>query len=281
MTSILLVFFVGERGIYLSILHEYEMIRKGIGHDKFDSINEYLSVLCPKEQYEKYKKELQTISDLPNDKWVEKKKELENKYNVVYLSDILYKSKYWEKYEEWYNEQHLHRKVEIVDTWTSDYDDIRCNAILYENDKEVANIIASYDETDLRYSIGDEDSEMNDKFVKRAFKNLIYYEFDKYLELPKISECSKLLQEVYDNVCESDATMCHISDEDWENYYIDTYTENDLKILKEEIKKYGLENVIEIDTGEYKIIGYGDLETKFNDDDRFLQLKEDDCLEIW
>ena len=265
----------------MSILHEYEMIRKGIGHDKFDSINEYLSVLCPKEQYEKYEKELQTISNLPNDKWVEKKKELENKYNVVYLSDILYKSKYWEKYEEWYNEQHLHRKVEIVDTWTSDYDDIRCNAILYESDKEVANIIASYDETDLRYSIGDEDSEMNDKFVKRAFKNLIYYEFDKYLELPKISECSKLLQEVYDNVCESDATMCHISDEDWENYYIDTYTENDLKILKEEIKKYGLENVIEIDTGEYKIIGYGDLETKFNDDDRFLQLKEDDCLEIW
>lgn len=265
----------------MSVLQEYEMIRKGIGYDKFDSINEYLSVLCPKEQYEKYEKELQTINNLPNEKWLEKKKKLENKYNIVNLSDILYKPEYWEKYEEWYNEQHLHRKVEIVDTWTSDYDDIRCNAILYENNKEVANIIASYDETDLRYSIGDEDSEMNDKFVKRAFKNLIYYEFDKYLELPKISECSELLQEVYDNVCESDVSMCHISNEDWKDYYIDTYTENDLATLKEEIKKYGLEEVIETDTGEYKIIGYGDLETKFNDD-RFLdkQLKEDDYLEI-
>ena len=74
MTSILLVFFVRERGIYLSVLQEYEMIRKGIGHDKFDSINEYLSVLCPKEQYEKYEKELQAINNLPNEKWLEKKK---------------------------------------------------------------------------------------------------------------------------------------------------------------------------------------------------------------
>ena len=189
----------------MSILQEYEMIRNGIGHDKFDSIGEYLNILCSEEQYEKYEKELQTINNLPYEKWVEKKKELEAKYNIVYLSDILYKPEYWEKYEEWYNENHLHRKVDIVDTWSTDYDDLRCNALLYENDKEIANVIASYDETDLRYSIGDKDSEMNEDFVKRAFKNLIYYEFDKYLELPKISECSNLLQEIYDCVCESDS----------------------------------------------------------------------------
>lgn len=265
----------------MSILQEYEMIRNGIGHDKFDSIDEYLSILCPEEQYEKYEKELQTINKLPYEKWVEKKKELEAKYNIVYLSDILYKPEYWEKYEEWYNENHLHRKVDIVDTWKSDYDDIRCNALLYENDKEIANIIASYDETDLRYSIGDEDSEMNEDFVKRAFKNLIYYEFDKYLELPKISECSDLLQEIYDCVCESDATMCHISNEDWDDYYIDKYIDNDLVVLQDEIKKYGLEEIIEIDTGEYKIVGYGDLETRFNDDRNINKsLKEDVDFEI-
>ena len=160
----------------------------------------------------------------------------------------------------------MHRKVEITGTWSTDYDDIRCSAKLYEKDKAVANVIASYDEMDLRYSIGDENSEMNSEFMYRAFKNLIYFEFDKYLELPKISQCSKLLQYVYDCVRESDVTMCFIHNEDWKNYYIDKYSENDLNILRDEIKKYNLEAVIEIDAGEYKIIGYGDLETRFNDD---------------
>ena len=122
---------------------------------------------------------------------------------------------------------------------------------------------------------------MNEDFVKRAFKNLIYYEFDKYLELPKISECSDLLQEIYDCVCESDSTMCHISNEDWEDYYIDKYSDNDLVVLQDEIKKYGLEEIVEIDTGEYKIVGYGDLETRFNDDRNINKsLKEDANFEI-
>ena len=250
----------------MSILQEYEMIRNGIGHDKFDSINEYLNCICPKEQYDKYEKELQTISGLPYEQWLEKKKDLESKYNIVFLSDVLYKPEYWEKYEEWYNENHLHRKVEITDTWSVDYDDIRCNAVLYEQEKAVAKIVASYDETDLRYSIGDENLEMNSEFVHRAFKNLIYFEFDKYLELPKISQCSKLLQYVYDHVRNSDVTMCFIHNEDWNNYYSVHYSENDLDTLRDEIKKYELEAVIEVDAAEYKIIGYEDLETRFNDD---------------
>ena len=142
----------------------------------------------------------------------------------------------------------------------------------------MADIIAFYDETDLRYSIGNKNSKMNDKFVTKALKWLINYDFDRFLKLPKVSECSQLLQEVYDDVCESDATMCHISYEDWDNYYVDTYSSSDVEILKKEIKKYGLEDVIEIDTGEYKIIGYGDLETRFNDDrsiNKFLAKEED------
>ena len=263
----------------MSILQEYEMIRNGIGHEKFDSINEYLNCICPKEQYDKKKKELQTISNLPYEQWLEKKKNLESKYNIVFLSDVLYKPEYWEKYEEWYNENHLHRKVDIINMWISDHDDVRCNAVLYEKDKALANIIASYDETDLRYSIGDKDSELNEDFSKRAFKNLIYYEFDKYLELPKLSECSKLLQEIYNIVCESDATMCHISDEDWKNHYVERYSEKNLDVLKNEIKKYGLEEVLEIDIDNYKVIGYGDLETRFNNDTKLdsLFIKDISC----
>ena len=60
--------------------------------------------------------------------------------------------------------------------------------------------------------------------------------------------------------------MCHISNEDWNDYYMDKYTDENIKNLEIEIKKYGLDEVICIDDGEYKIIGYGDLETRFNDD---------------
>lgn len=162
----------------------------------------------------------------------------------------------------------LDSNIKILGTWLTDYDDMRCNAIIIQDNKEVANIIASYDECDLRHSIGNKDSEMNEEFIKRAFQTLIYDEIKDYLKLPKISNCSKLLQDIYDTVCESDATMCHISDEEWNDYYIDNYSEDDIEVLKEEIKKYGLDEIIGINDGEYKIVGYGDLETRFNDDRR-------------
>lgn len=162
----------------------------------------------------------------------------------------------------------LDSNIKILGTWLTDYDDMRCNAIIIQDNKEVANIIASYDECDLRHSIGNKDSEMNEEFIKRAFQTLIYDEIKDYLKLPKISNCSNLLQDIYDAVCESDATMCHISDEDWNDYYTDNYSEDDIEVLKEEIKKYGLDEIIGINDGEYKIVGYGDLETRFNDDRR-------------
>lgn len=44
------------------------------------------------------------------------------------------------------------------------------------------------------------------------------------------------------------------------------FNEIDIIKLKEEIKKYNLEDVITLNNYEYKVIGWGDLETRFNDD---------------
>ena len=168
----------------------------------------------------------------------------------------------------WINENVKQRKVEILNIWNSDFDDVRCNALLYSKNKLVANIITSYDKKmidELKYNIFHSKKDA-DKFVQVPFKNLIYDSFDKYLKLPKISKCSKLLNEIYDNVCDSDATMCHITEEDWKEYYSENFTEKDIQKLKEEVKKYGLEDIITFDDGEYKIVGYGNLETSFNDD---------------
>ena len=103
---------------------------------------------------------------------------------------------------------------------------------------------------------------------------MIYEEFEKYTSLPKISKCSKLLQEIYDFVCESDSSMCHITDEDWKEMYSDRYNDNDIEKLKEEIKRYKLEDIIGLNESEYKIIGYGNLETKFNDDRKMTRSKK-------
>lgn len=82
------------------------------------------------------------------------------------------------------------------------------------------------------------------------------------------------MQEIYDNVCESEATMCHITNDDWKELYADRFTNKDITKLKEEVKKYKLDDVITFDDREYKIIGWGNLETSFNDDRKLERNKE-------
>ena len=146
--------------------------------------------------------------------------------------------------------------VKILNLWLSDYGDIRCNASISINGKEKANFIASFD----RDYYPDWKNSQND------YKEEIKDEWGKYLHLPKLSKCSKLMQEIYDNVCESEATMCHITNEDWKELYADRFTNKDIERLKEEVKKYQLDDVITFDSAEYKIVGWGNLETCFNDD---------------
>ncbi len=249
----------------MSILQDYERIRESIGYEKFDAIDEYLKEICKQENIDKYYKEVNKI-DASISNYNDEMIKLKSKYNVIFLDDVLYKNNEWENFNIWYSEKYLHNKIEILDVWTTDNDDdIRCNAILSKNGKRVANIIVDSDEPELRYLIGNKDSDMNEEFVRKAFKSMINNDFDFYLDLPKISDVSKLLKEIYDIVCESDSDMCYITEEDWNDDYSDVYTDEDFENLKLEIKKLGLENVISINDGEYKILGYTDLQTKFND----------------
>lgn len=169
--------------------------------------------------------------------------------------------------------------IKILETWLTDNGDMRCNAIIIQDNKEVANIIASYKKFELRQSIGNKDLEMDEEFIKRAFQTLIYNDIRSYLNLPKISSCSKLLQEIYDTVCYSDDSTCSITEDDWNYFYANNYSNNDIEVLKEEIKKYELNYLIYINIGEYKIIAYSALGTKFNDD-RNLELNKENDLVI-
>ena len=261
----------------MSLLDDFKNIKKNIvGEEKYNAIEEYLKIMCPQDRLDKYFSEMKNVWLSSPGKYNDEITKLKNKYNIILLDDVLYKREEWEKFEIWYNENHLKRKVEIKDIWHTDYDDIRCHAILYENDDEVASIIASEDEREFNDDeVDDQDIEFNLDFFKNKFKCLIYNSFDNYKTLPKISECSKLLQDIYDDVCSADSTICHISDEDWEKYYTDEYSDKDIEKLEEEIKKYKLDNIVTIDEDRYKIIGYGNLEIMFNDDRNFEKEKEE------
>lgn len=215
--------------------------------------------------------------DNPFKKDIDALKKIIHDYKI--LRDATYNSM-TEKGENlciWINENVKFRKAEIVYIWKTDFGDIRCNAILYRNKKPVANVIVSYGSEyfkNLCYNMFH--TYKIPKFIENTFKTLIYDSFDKYLKLPKISKCSPLLKDIYDSVCNSEANMCHITEEDWEESYADNYNEKDIEILKQEIKKYKLESIIEFNEDEYKIIGYGDLQISFNDN---RNLKRENTLE--
>ena len=218
----------------MSILQEYEQIRREMGEKKYDSIETYLNTH-------------------PSD---------------LLLSDILYKPEHYIDFDKWYNWKFLNRTVKVNSIYETSFDDVRCDAILCINKKPVANIIASYLADELNFRCNNDPN-----LAKEAVRTAILDDFDKYMELPKISKCSKLLQEVCDDVCESDASMCHITQDDWNEFYKDNFTEKDIENLKKEVKELGLQEVITFDDAEYKIVGWGDLETRFNDD-RYLQNRE-------
>jgi len=165
--------------------------------------------------------------------------------------------------------------VKLLNVWKSDFGDMRCNAVISINGREKSNIIARFNLYEIE----------NLQHPNNEIKTLIKDEWEKYVYLPKISKCSKLLQEIYDTVCNSDSKMCHIDFNDWKEQYADEYTKEDLDVLYGEIKKYGLEDIVDLNDmeyllkdgystkeelknykPEYKIVGYGDLETCFNDD---------------
>lgn len=217
----------------MSILQEYEEIKKYIGEEKWGHIDNYINDIHPE----------------------------------LRLDQIIYSSENWLDYEKWFYKKVKEYSVDVQSVWKTDYDDYKCFAVIGNGLKNIGSIIASYDETQIRNLTGNIKNQLGDKELKNAFAVLILNDYNDYKKLPTISKCSKLLKYVYDCVFSSDSSMCHIDYDNWKELKEDLdYTDKDLEILNNEIKKYGLDEVIEVDNGEYAIVGYGDLETRFIDD---------------
>lgn len=103
----------------MSIMQDYEEARKMIGTKKYDAIEKYLEEVCPQSSYDKYNKELNSLIDITPDEWLKKKKELEEKYGIIFLSDVLYKPEEWDKFEAWYEER---THTYIIELWENNAD---------------------------------------------------------------------------------------------------------------------------------------------------------------
>lgn len=86
----------------MSIMQEYEEIRKEMGSKKYDAIEVYLNEICPKEKRIDYMNEIIDLNGLNPIEWIEKRKAIEQKYNIITLSDVLYVREEWEKFDKWY-----------------------------------------------------------------------------------------------------------------------------------------------------------------------------------
>ena len=152
---------------------------------------------------------------------------------------------------------------EIINFW-NDQDDLYVQYIVEDTTtNEKVNTIGYYNTADIECDYNMSSYETIQKHLLNILEKNNGVEFN----IPKVSELSSLLKYVYDSICESESNMFYVDYDEWEELKdSDEFTKEDFNILKKEIKKYNLEDVISIDDKEYKICAYGMLQTIFNDD---------------
>ena len=154
-------------------------------------------------------------------------------------------------------------KYKLLNYW-NDQDDLYVN---YEvenlEDYSIANVINYYNTSDIGCNYNTASEEEIENCLYKLIEDNNGLEFN----MPKVSNLSPLLKYIYDQVCENESNMCHIDYNDWEELKEDyDFLEEDIATLNNEIKEYNLDDLITLDDGEYKICGYGCLQTMFNDD---------------
>lgn len=126
----------------MSILQEYEEIKKYIGEEKWDHIDNYINDIHPE----------------------------------LRLDQIIYSSENWLNYEKWFYKKVKEYSVDVQSVWKTDYDDYKCFAVIGNGLKTIGSIIASYDETQIRNLTGNIKNQLGEKELKNAFAVLILLE---------------------------------------------------------------------------------------------------------
>ncbi|MDO5568575.1 MAG: hypothetical protein Q4G04_00480 [bacterium] len=189
-------------------------------------------------------------------------------YSDRMLEDIIKKGNYLsELYEINFSNKKINNKYEYeIDYYCNDNDDLYVGYFVTNN--ETSNriqCIECYNTSDLKCNYNNS----SPREIEIELLDMISENNGEEFNLPKISGASHILKFVFDSVNQSEANMCHITDEEWEELKDDEiFIDYDINILKNEIKEYGLSDYITIDSDGYKICGYGGLQTRFINDEK-------------
>lgn len=137
--------------------------------------------------------------------------------------------------------------------------EIIANADFFVDKKIVANVLVEADER-----IKNNKSDMFEANAE-LFVELINKDFDKYTNLPKLTECSNILCDLFDISFVDDLPLI-ISAENWNDYFFDKYSLDEINNLNRELKELKLDNVVDINEEDCIIRCDKRLYSYFNDD---------------
>ena len=118
----------------MSILQEYEIIKKDIGVEKWNCIDTYI----------------------------------ENYHPELRLDQIIYNSNNWVDFEKWYYKEIKLINVKVFNTWHSDYDDYRASVEISKGENVYGTIVASYDEFNIRNLVNNINKPLSNKELSDA-----------------------------------------------------------------------------------------------------------------
>jgi len=186
---------------------------------------------------EEFKKELARYK-AEKDYDDKREKSLKEYLKLNNLSTISRIGNEWDKFNVWFNEEKEQKKIYFINT--NRFDDNYFYEVL----------ICHNGISQIRTSI----KTANDINNEEQMYELLSTMYDKYIDykdLPRLSECSPLLQELYNLVANNNKNGVVISKDDWEKHFIGKYTEKDYEKLIDEKKLFDLCFGLELDNDYY------------------------------
>ena len=87
---------------YMSIMQDYEKLRKKLGDKKYEAIDEYIKIYGKVDEWHQGVKDIRSIENIKE--WENKMFDLHQKCKPIFIDDIVMNEEEWNKFEKWYEE---------------------------------------------------------------------------------------------------------------------------------------------------------------------------------
>jgi len=96
----------------MSITQDYEKLRKKLGSDMYEAIDDYIREFGKTDEWRRETKKIQGMEDVKE--WERLYKEIHNKCKPIFIEDVVMNKEEWEEFESWYKER---TSTYIIKVW--------------------------------------------------------------------------------------------------------------------------------------------------------------------